>query len=191
MTRSRIGRITLAVVLFVAAVWAVTRPLIGLMPPPLPNRLSLRLRPDDNLAHARLALLLDRTGRNREAAGEARTALTVLDGYTRQAARDPPVEGISPFRSPIKLREALERVAAGACRNVIDTAFSWRAMYGIIPSTTSVATSVPSAADLPWRLAMRSEIVVTRCSFATRTSLLTTTGQVSATSVRRGTARER
>ncbi len=30
-----------------------------------------------------------------------------------------------------------------------DTALSWSAMYGIIPHTTSTATSVPSGADFP------------------------------------------
>ncbi len=33
--------------------------------------------------------------------------------------------------------------------NEADTAFSWSAMYGIMPPTTSTATSVPSGADLP------------------------------------------
>ncbi len=76
-------------------------------------RLSLRLRPADNLAHAGLALLLERTGRAREAAREARAALEVLDAYARRAGRGPaPTEDISPFRSPARLREALERLAA-------------------------------------------------------------------------------
>jgi hypothetical protein len=34
-------------------------------------------------------------------------------------------------------------------RRETETAFSWSAMYGIIPHTTSAATSVPSGADLP------------------------------------------
>lgn len=77
-------------------------------------RLSLALRPASNLAHAGLALLLERTGRTRDAAREARMALDVLDDLARRAAnlREPPAtEDISPFRSPVKLREALERVA--------------------------------------------------------------------------------
>ncbi|HWC04742.1 MAG TPA: hypothetical protein VHF87_18480 [Methylomirabilota bacterium] len=78
-------------------------------------RLSLRLRPDENLAHAGLALLLDRTGRTREAGQEAKIGLEVLDGYAARAAeRNPTTEDISPFRSPASLREALERVAASA-----------------------------------------------------------------------------
>lgn len=78
-------------------------------------RLSLALRPASNLAHAGLALLLERTGRTRDAAREARIALDVLDDLARRAAdlREPPAtEDISPFRSPVKLREALARVAA-------------------------------------------------------------------------------
>lgn len=77
-------------------------------------RLSLRLRPDRNLAHAGLALLLERTGRTREAAAEARAALAVLDDYARQP-RDgaAPVEDISPFGAVADLRAALERVAEG------------------------------------------------------------------------------
>jgi hypothetical protein len=78
-------------------------------------RLSLRLRPDRNLAHAGLALLLDRMGRAREAAREALTALTVLDEYAQHAAADSPsTEDITPFRSPKSLREALQRVAAAS-----------------------------------------------------------------------------
>jgi hypothetical protein len=76
-------------------------------------RLSLRLRPDENLAHAGLALLLDRAGRSGEAEQEAKIALQVLDGYAARAAeRSPTTEDISPFRSPAALREALERVVA-------------------------------------------------------------------------------
>ncbi len=67
-------------------------------------------------------------------------------------------------------------------RNETDTAFNWSAMYGIIPTTTSTATSVPRAADLPYRLPMKSEIVVIRCSLATRTSLRSIVGHVSAIS---------
>jgi hypothetical protein len=75
-------------------------------------RLSLRLRPDRNLAHAGLAFLLEQTGRTREAADEARAALQVLDVYAQHAAADAPTtEDISPFRSPKSLREALGRVA--------------------------------------------------------------------------------
>lgn len=74
-------------------------------------RLSLRLRPAHNLAHAGLALLLDRTGRSREAVGEARAGLAVLDEYARAGARNEvSVEDISPFRSPARLREALDRI---------------------------------------------------------------------------------
>ncbi len=77
-------------------------------------RLSLRLSPDRNLAHAGLALLLDQTGRARDARQEARIALEVLDDYARQAAQEPPsMEDIYPFRTPPALREALGRVAAG------------------------------------------------------------------------------
>jgi hypothetical protein len=77
-------------------------------------RLSLRLRADENLAHAGLALVLEQTGRTREAAGEARAALGVLDALAAGAAtRTPRTEDISPFATPKSLREALERVAAG------------------------------------------------------------------------------
>jgi hypothetical protein len=77
-------------------------------------RLSLRLRPEENLAHAGLALLLEETGRLGAAAEEARLALAVLDGYAARAAERPPTrEDISPFRSPLALREALQRVAEG------------------------------------------------------------------------------
>jgi hypothetical protein len=77
-------------------------------------RLSLRLRPERNLAHAGLALLLEQTGRTREAADEARTALTVLDEFARRTSDGAPTtEDISPFRSPVKLREALEQVRGG------------------------------------------------------------------------------
>jgi hypothetical protein len=75
-------------------------------------RLSLRLRPEQNLAHAGLALLLERTGRTREAAAEARTALAVLDAYARRPDDAPaPVEDISPFKAVTSLRHELERVA--------------------------------------------------------------------------------
>jgi hypothetical protein len=78
-------------------------------------RLSLELRPDDNLAHAGLALLLEQTGRHGEAAREATVALKLLDAYAGHAAdREPTIEDISPFRSPKSLREALERAAASA-----------------------------------------------------------------------------
>lgn len=74
-------------------------------------RLSLRLRPDDNLAHAGLALLLAQTGRAREAAEEARLALALLDAYARRAEAHPPVaEDISPFRSPEELRRVLAQL---------------------------------------------------------------------------------
>jgi hypothetical protein len=77
-------------------------------------RVSLRLRPDRNLAHAGLALLLEQTGRTREAAREARLALAVLDDYARRAADEPPTtEDVGPFRSPQSLREALEPIAKG------------------------------------------------------------------------------
>lgn len=76
-------------------------------------RLSLRLRPDRNLAHAGLALLLEQTGRSREAAREAQRALVVLDEFVQRAQHEPPsTEDISPFKSPTSLRTALERVAA-------------------------------------------------------------------------------
>jgi hypothetical protein len=75
-------------------------------------RLSLRLRPDRNLAHAGLAILLDQTGRAGDAAREAADALGVLDDYAHTAGREPPpAEDIWPFRSPVKLRETLERIA--------------------------------------------------------------------------------
>jgi hypothetical protein len=77
-------------------------------------RLSLRLRPDENLAHAGLALVLDQTGRNHEAVAEAQAALQVLDAFAaRAAARTPTTEDIHPFKSPKSLREALERVTRG------------------------------------------------------------------------------
>jgi hypothetical protein len=78
-------------------------------------RLSLRLRPDRNLAHGGLALLLERTGRTREAATEAWTALAVLDDYARQPRDGPaPVEDISPFKAVTGLRTELERVTGVA-----------------------------------------------------------------------------
>jgi hypothetical protein len=78
-------------------------------------RLSLRMRPKGNLAHAGLALLLGSTGRDAEAGREAKTALEVLDGYAREAsARTPSTEDISPFKSPTSLREALTRLLAPA-----------------------------------------------------------------------------
>jgi hypothetical protein len=78
-------------------------------------RLSLRMRPEGNLAHAGLALLLGSTGRDAEAGREARTALEVLDAYAREAsARMPSTEDISPFKSPTSLREALTRLLAPA-----------------------------------------------------------------------------
>jgi hypothetical protein len=78
-------------------------------------RLSLKLRPDANLAHGGLALLLAETGRTREAAREAALALDVLDALARQAKeRAPTTEDIYPFKSPARLREALEHVVAGA-----------------------------------------------------------------------------
>jgi hypothetical protein len=78
-------------------------------------RLALRLRPAENLAHGGLALLLERTGRAREAVTEARLALSVLDAYAARAAdRDPTPEDISPFRSPKAFRDALERLAGSS-----------------------------------------------------------------------------
>lgn len=78
-------------------------------------RLSLKLRPDSNLAHGGLALLLAETGRTREAAREAALALGALDALARQAnERAPTTEDIYPFKSPARLREALEHVVAGA-----------------------------------------------------------------------------
>jgi hypothetical protein len=75
-------------------------------------RLALRLRPDGNLAHAGLALLLERHGRVVAASREARLALEVLDEYAGRAAdREPTVEDITPFRSPLRLREELQRLA--------------------------------------------------------------------------------
>jgi hypothetical protein len=77
-------------------------------------RLSLRLRPDRNLAHAGLAVLLDRTGRQREAVQEARIGLEVLDDFAHRPVDEAPsTEDISPFRSPVQLREALLRVSRG------------------------------------------------------------------------------
>jgi hypothetical protein len=77
-------------------------------------RLSLKLRSTENLAHGGLALLLVETGRTREAAREAALALGVLDALARQAReRAPTTEDIHPFKSPARLREALERVVAG------------------------------------------------------------------------------
>jgi hypothetical protein len=78
-------------------------------------RLSLRLRPHENLAHAGLALLLEQTGRQREAIQEARAGLQVLEGYARRASdQAPSTEDIFPFRSPVSFREALERVVGSA-----------------------------------------------------------------------------
>jgi hypothetical protein len=75
-------------------------------------RISLRLRPEANLAHAGLSLLLEKTGRSREAAREARVALDVLDAYAREAGvRSPTTEDIYPFKTPVSLREALSRLA--------------------------------------------------------------------------------
>jgi hypothetical protein len=77
-------------------------------------RLSLSVQPERNLAHAGLALLLERTGRARDAAREARTALEVLDDYARRAAHElPSHEDIGPFKSPAELRSALQQVADG------------------------------------------------------------------------------
>ncbi len=77
-------------------------------------RLSLRFRPGENLAHAGLALLLERTGRHRDAVTEARTALHVLETFARRASeRAPTTEDIYPFKSPRTLREALEQVIGG------------------------------------------------------------------------------
>ncbi len=78
-------------------------------------RISLRLRPEENLAHAGLALLLEARGRSRQAVEEARLAIEVLDAYARHAGeRVATAEDIFPFKSPAALREALHRVAAGA-----------------------------------------------------------------------------
>jgi hypothetical protein len=78
-------------------------------------RLSLRLRPDGNLAHGGLALLLEQAGRAAEAEREARAALAVLDDYARRAPERAPVpEDIFPFTSPQALREVLARVAGAA-----------------------------------------------------------------------------
>jgi hypothetical protein len=77
-------------------------------------RLSLRVRPEGNLAHGGLALLLAGSGRVAEARQEAGTALEVLDGYARRAAdtERPSTEDISPFRAPDGLRRALEQLLA-------------------------------------------------------------------------------
>jgi hypothetical protein len=76
-------------------------------------RLSLRIRPVDNLAHAGLALLLAETGRAADARQEADVALAVLGAYARRGVDSAPTtEDISPFRSPASLREALERLRA-------------------------------------------------------------------------------
>jgi hypothetical protein len=75
-------------------------------------RISLRLRPEENLAHAGLAFLLEKTGRSGEAAREASMALGVLDDYARRAGQRPATtEDIHPFKTPASLREALTRVA--------------------------------------------------------------------------------
>jgi hypothetical protein len=77
--------------------------------------ISLRLRPEENLAHAGLAFLLEKTGRAREAAREAGLALGVLDDYARRAGQRPATtEDIYPFKTPLALREALTRVAKSA-----------------------------------------------------------------------------
>jgi hypothetical protein len=77
----------------------------------LAYRLSLALRPADNLARAGLALLLDRAGRSREAAPEAGLALGALDGHTRHAGGDLTLEDLFPYRKRDDLRQALERIA--------------------------------------------------------------------------------
>jgi hypothetical protein len=78
-------------------------------------RLSLRLHPDENLAHAGLALLFERTGRNRDALIEAHEGLQVLDTFAARASERPPsTEDIYPFTSPKSLREALLRVTGGS-----------------------------------------------------------------------------
>lgn len=75
-------------------------------------RLSIRLRPHENLAHAGLALLLEQTGRSGDAAIEARTALQVLDAFaSRSSERAPTTEDIYPFKSATSLRDALQRVS--------------------------------------------------------------------------------
>jgi hypothetical protein len=77
-------------------------------------RISLRLRPEDNLAHAGLAFVLEKTGRSHEAAREASIALGVLDDYARRAGQRPATtEDIYPFKTAVGLREALTRVAGG------------------------------------------------------------------------------
>ena len=81
-------------------------------------RLSLRMRPEGNLAHAGLALLLAGSGRDAEASREAGAALRVLDGFARRAVHGqvPSTEDISPFKSPSSLREALAKLEAPAGR---------------------------------------------------------------------------
>ncbi|HKW95281.1 MAG TPA: hypothetical protein VJX92_25575 [Methylomirabilota bacterium] len=77
-------------------------------------RLSIRLRPDANLAHAGLALLLEQMGRKRDATDEALTALQVLDLFAAATAdRTPTTEDIYPFRSPANLRQALVHLTLG------------------------------------------------------------------------------
>jgi hypothetical protein len=77
-------------------------------------RLSLALRPDLNLAHAGLALLLARTGRPADGATEARIALDVLDAYARRGPEEEPSPEDVPYRSPVRLRAVLEEVVRGA-----------------------------------------------------------------------------
>lgn len=76
-------------------------------------RLSLALRPELNLAHAGLALVLARTGRAAEAAREAQRALEVLDAYERRAPTEAPSTEDVPYRSPLRLRQVLERLGRG------------------------------------------------------------------------------
>lgn len=78
-------------------------------------RISLRLCPEVNLAHAGLSFLLETTGRSREAAREAKIALEVLDTFAQRVGELPTtMEDIFPFKSPVSLREALQRVAKHA-----------------------------------------------------------------------------
>ena len=78
-------------------------------------------------------------------------------------------------------RVGSNRSRIASCRRITlkdwDTAWSWSAMYGISPTTTRPATRAPSGADLPYRLEMKSEMDVIRCSLATRTSRRRSTGQ--------------
>ena len=52
-----------------------------------------------------------------------------------------------------------------------DTALSWSAMYGTVPTTRTTAASAPRPVLLPYREATKSAIEIRRSVFAMRTIL--------------------